>query len=244
MNTAEEEELALVHSFNAAYDALNSNGSSSGSVISGRMGSSMASAEGTDISTIVNGGSMGGNISGIGAGIRQAVALQKSIVSTAMLLVERKSITRLSHFRYAYLNATSNAGNGGTNLQSKASISNGQTTQKYSHHVFAKPLALTKLALFLMDMHRYNKKWTGSKARPLILLAEKPQTQTYLIVGFDFAEEKGSLCKNQFKQKFKLVTDTMKGSFKYDSFESNVIEVKASDAQKFIEHLHYMMDSI
>ena len=42
------------------------------------------------------------------------------------------------------------------------------------YHVFAKPLVLTKLAHFLMDMHREDGKWTGTKSRPLVLLAEKP----------------------------------------------------------------------
>ena len=239
----EEEEIALITSFNAAYDALNSNASSSNGASNSRLGSSMGGGEGSDLSSIVNGGDSGGGTSGIGAGIRLAVTLQSAIVSAAMGLVERKAITRLSHFRYAYLHATSQGANGGTSFQSTATPANNRVNQKYSHHIFAKPLALTKLALFLMDMHRTNKKWTGTKSRPLILLSEKPQTQTYLVVGYEFPEERGSAKKNKFKQKFKLATETLKGSFKYDSFESNVVEVSSGEVQKFIEHLHYTMES-
>lgn len=240
----EEEEMALVTSFNTAYDALNSNGTSSNGTSSSRLGASMGGGEGSDLSSIVNGGDSGGSTSGIGAGVRLAVTLQTAIVTTAMGLVERKAITRLSHFRYAYLHATSQGANGGTSFQStNTPANNKRATQNYNHHVFAKPLALTKLALFLMDMHRTNKKWTGTKSRPLILLSEKPQTQTYLVVGYEFPEERGSLKKNKFKQVFKLATETLKGSFKYDSFESNVVEVSSGEVQKFIEHLHYTMDS-
>jgi len=36
----------------------------------------------------------------------------------------------------------------------------------------------------------------------------------------------------------------MKGTFKFDSFDSNVVEVDGNDVQRFIEQLHYMMDSM
>ncbi len=246
VNTSEEEEKSLINSFNNAYDALNSNGSSAvgvGGSLGGKMGASIA--EGSDLSSIVNGGDSGGNTNGIGSGIRLAVTLQSAIVHTAILLVERKAIIRLSHFRYAYLHATSQGANGGNNFKSSTRVvsSNEQTNQQ-QFHIFSKPLALTKLAHFLMDMHRTNKKWTGTKARPLLLLAEKPQTRTYLVVGYEFPDERGSVKRNKFKKNFKLATDTLRGSFRYDSFESNVVEVDASEVQKFIEHLHYMIDSV
>jgi hypothetical protein len=243
-NPEEEEELALLSAFNTAYDALNSNASSVN--LSGGLGSSIINGEGSDLSSLVNGGDTSASSNGIGAGLRLAVSLQSAIVTTAMGMVERKAITRLSHFRYAYLHATSQGANGGTNFKTGAVTSNRETNHNRSHnqHIFSKPLALTKLALFLMDMHRANNKWTGTKARPLILLAEKPQTQTYLVVGYEFPEERGTVKKNKFEKKFQLATETMQGSFKFDSFESNVVEVKSSEVQKFVEHLHYMIDSV
>ena len=45
-------------------------------------------------------------------------------------------------------------------------------------------------------------------------------------------------------KKFELTTKTMQGTFKFDAFDSNVVEVKSRDVQKFIKHLHYMIDSI
>jgi len=245
--TAEEkEERMLIASFNLAYDALNSNGaaSSSFSSLGGVEGTSTMEGEGSDLSNLVNGGEMAGS-SGVGAGIRLAISLQKLIISTAVNLVERSAITRLSHFRYAYLHITSQGANGSSGFKSGGSA---KATEKdlssYPVHQFSKPLALTKLAHFLMDMHRANNKWTGTKARPLVLMAEKPQTQTYVVVGYEYPEERGENRKNRFGQNFEIAAKTMHGSFKFDSFESNVIEVKASDVQRFIEHLHYMMDSV
>jgi len=246
--TAEEqEERMLIASFNLAYDALNSNGAASTTFSSlGGMegGTSTMEGEGSDLSNLVNGGEMAGN-SGVGAGIRLAISLQKLIITTAVNLVERSAITRLSHFRYAYLHITSQGANGSTGFKSGGSA---RVAEKDLHsfpvHQFSKPLALTKLAHYLMDMHRANNKWTGTKARPLVLMAEKPQTQTYVVVGYEYPEERGDNRKNRFGQNFEIAAKTMHGSFKFDSFESNVIEVKAGDVQRFIEHLHYMMDSV
>ena len=237
LDKEEEEEAALISSFNVAYDALNSNGSSSTFGLGGiALG---GSTEGTDLSMIVNGGDVTGN-SGLGAGIRLAIAVQKAIITTAVSLVERKAITRLSHFRYAYLHATSHGANGSTRFKGGKADDN---KKQNAHHLFSKPLTLTKLAHYLMDMHRANGKWTGTRAQPLLLLAEKPQTESYLIAGFDFPDIKGSMKNNTFGEKFELVANSMEGDFKFDSFDSHIAEVKG-DIGRFIEQLHYMIDSV
>ena len=230
LDEEEDEERALVDSFNVAYDALNPNGSTSLS-FAGNFG---GDHEDGDFSTIVNGGDSAG--SGLGSGIRLAIAMQKAVISTAVSLVERKAINRLSHFRYAYLNATSNGANGSNQFSNEAS-------KEKQMHIFAKPLALTRLAHFLMDMHRVNEKWTGARALPLVLLAEKPQTQSYLIAGFEFPETQGSMVKNEFKQRFENAAISMDGHVKFDSFDSNIVEVKSELANRFIESLHYLIDS-
>lgn len=230
LDEEEDEERALVASFNVAYDALNPNGSNSLSLA----GSFGGDHDDGDFSSIVNGGESSG--SGLGSGIRLAISMQKAVISTAVSLVERKAINRLSHFRYAYLNATSNGANGSSQFSNEAS-------KEKQMHVFAKPLALTRLAHFLMDMHRTNDKWTGTRALPLVLLAEKPQTQSYLIAGFEFPETQGSMVKNEFKQRFENAATSMDGHVKFDSFDSNIVEVKAELANRFIESLHFLIDS-
>jgi cell division control protein 45 len=196
--------------------------------------------EGHDAASLVNGGNLSGN-TGIGAGIRTAMSLQKNIISTARGLVDRDDIIRLRHFRYAYLSCTS----AGENQTSRSDIIRSSAkNDERKHHIFAKPLALSRLAHFLMDMHRENGKWTGAKARPLVLMAEKPQTGTYLVVGYEYPERAGNFVKNRFGNNFELTAKSMNGTFKFDSFDSNVVEVNGSDVQRFIEQLHYLMDSI
>ena len=236
----EEEESRLMHSFNIAYDALNAHCCSSS--ISGDCGGLSGYLEGSDLSTLVNGSDLSGS-NGLGAGLKMALALQRTIISTAISLVERKAIHRLTHFRYAYLNCTSQGPTGGLGrgltFGSIKSARAGSNTDSEIFHIFTKPLALTKLANFLMDMHRANGKWAGVRASPLILMAENPQTQTYIVVGYECQEHSD---KNKFGQNFVLAAKTMRGTFKFDSFDSNVVEVKATEVQKFIEQLHYVME--
>jgi cell division control protein 45 len=226
--------------FNVAYDALNSNAAPTVG-LQGLLGAE----QGTNVSSLVNGGNLGASHGGIGAGLRLAMSLQRTIMSTAASLIERNALTRLSHFRYAYINCTSQGEHamGQDEVVPEEQTGGGDETPD-RHHVFAKPLALTRLAHYLMDLHRENGKWTGAKSRPLILLAEQPRTKSYLVVGFEYPELAGSFVKNRFGKNFELAAQSMKGTFRFDSFDSNVVEVAAVDVQRFVEQLHYLMDSL
>jgi len=52
------------------------------------------------------------------------------------------------------------------------------------------------------------------------------------------------LVKNRFGKKFELAAQSMKGEFRFDSFDSNVVEVGSADVQRFVEQLHYLMDNL
>ena len=229
-----DEEKQAIESFNMAYDALNCNAAPSVRL-------NGLNAEGHDASNLVNGGNLAGS-TGIGAGIRMAMGLQRQIISTAVGMVDRNAITLLRHFRFAYLTCTS----AGENQTARLDIVKQRkpSEEDKTTHIFSKPLALTRLAHYLMDMHRENGKWTGSKSRPLVLCAEKPQTGTYLVVGYENPEQVGQLQKNKFGMKFEVTAKSMNGTFKFDSFDSNVVEVDGNDVQRFIEQLHYILDSI
>jgi len=254
LSEEDREDRETMEAFNVAFDALNSNGAtSSSSAATGTLTSMEGGIEGGDLSNLVNGGNMTGT-TGLGAGIRLAMTLQRNIMATARSLVDRNAITRLSHFRYAYLHCGGGSGGGRgskvvtpdasnkKNGDKNNSSSGGQSSSDF--HVFAKPLVLTKLAHFLMDMHRENGKWTGTKSRPLVLLAEKPRSNTYMVVGYEYSEEAGNVVKNKFGQNFELAAKSMKGMFWFDSFDSNVVEVAGRDVQKFLEQLHYMMEQV
>ena len=230
-----DDDERLFEAFNIAYDALNSNQTPTMS-LNGNSG------EGSTLSSLVNGGKLAGS-SGLGAGICLAMSLQRTIFSTAASLIERNAVVRLSHFRYAYITCTSQGEN---EVMGAENINNGnhKNTDNEIDHIFAKPLALTRLAHYLMDMHRENGKWTGNRARPLVLMAEKPRTKSFLVVGYEFPESAGDMIKNRFGKNFELAAQSMKGTFRFDSFESNVVEVARVDVQRFIEQLHYLLDSL
>jgi len=209
-------------SFHAALEALNAK--------------AIPSSEGHTAGSLVNGGTLSSG--GIGAGLNKAKELQKKIVMTSLSLVERNAITRLRHFRYAMIGCTSQESK--DQFLAKSTIQH----QHQEQHVFAQPLALTRLAQWLMDIHRENGKWTGNKSRPLVLCAEKPATKTYLVVGYEFPEHQGMFHKNHFGQHFQMTCNSMQGKFLLDSFDSHVVEVDAADVQRFIEQLHYLMDSM
>mmetsp|Transcript_25260 Transcript_25260/g.45441 ORF Transcript_25260/g.45441 Transcript_25260/m.45441 type:complete len:894 (-) Transcript_25260:174-2855(-) len=258
LSEEDREDREMVEAFNVAFDALNSNGGSTSSANGGALTTMEGGVEGGDLSNLVNGGNMTGT-TGLGAGIRLAMTLQRNIMATARNLVDRNAITRLSHFRYAYLHSSSSRGGGGgggssssrkvvtpdnNNTSNNTKKDGSSSSSSTDYHVFAKPLVLTKLAHFLMDMHRENGKWTGTKSRPLVLLAEKPRSNTYMVVGYEYPEEAGNVVKNKFGQNFELAAKSMKGMFWFDSFDSNVVEVAGRDVQKFLEQLHYMMEQV
>ncbi len=230
-----DEDRAMAEAFNIAYDALNPN-------VAPSIGLNGLANEGHDAASLVNGGGLSGN-TGIGAGIRLAMAMQRNIISTAVSLVDRNAINRLRHFRYAYLTCTSAGENQTTRSEMIRTKVSGQKDNTPTH-LFSKPLALTRLAQYLMAMHRENGKWTGNKSRPLVLMAEKPQAGTYMVVGYDFPERAAMLTRNKFGMNFELTAKSMNGNFRFDSFDSNVVEVDGGDVQRFIEQLHYLMDSI
>lgn len=260
LNEEDREDHEMIEAFNVAFDALNSNGSTSSAATRTLASMEGGGVEGADLSNLVNGGNMTGS-TGLGAGIRLAMTLQRNIMATARSLVDRNAITRLSHFRYAYIHCSSGGGSNSSSSNNSsgpggrvvtpdatkngdASASAPSSRRANQFHVFAKPLVLTKLAHFLMDVHRENGKWTGIKSRPLILLAEKPRSNTYMVVGYEYPEESGNVVRNKFGQNFELAAKSMKGMFWFDSFDSNVVEVAARDVQKFLEQLHYMMEQV
>ena len=89
------------------------------------------------------------------------MALQKAIVHEAVSIVEKRALTCLKHFRYAYLTRSQG---------SAAAATGGHASQD---NLLAQPVALGKLAHFLVEIHRVNSKWVGTKARPLILLVSR-----------------------------------------------------------------------
>lgn len=225
-----------VEAFNNAYEALGTHSEPMSGLLNG------LNSEGYDASNLVNGGNLSSNI-GLGAGLRLAMALQKTIITTAAGLIERGSIALLRHFRYAHV--TSSTVGGDLNRADLIQSSRNNAGNEKRDHIFSKPLALTRLAHFLMDINRENGKWTGPKSRPLILIADKPSTGTCLVVGYESPDRAGELKDNRFGKHFERTAEAIAGlSFKFECFENNVIELNAGDVQRFMESLHVLLEGV
>ncbi|GAX29503.1 cell division control protein 45 [Fistulifera solaris] len=103
--------------------------------------------------------------------------------------------------------------------------------------VLAKPAVLTRLAQYLFQLHRVNGKWVG---RPLILLAK--DDDFYTVAGYEYTEKAGDWVRNRWGQHFALAAQSMTGTFSF-GHDSHVIRVGSDDVQRFLEQLHYLMDS-
>lgn len=225
-----------VEAFNAAFEALGTHSEPMSGLLNG------LNNEGYDASNLVNGGNLSANI-GLGAGLRRAMALQKTIITTAAGLMERGSIALLRHFRYAHV--TSSTVGGDLHRADLIQSSMNNTGNEKRDHIFSKPLALTRLAHFLMDINRENGKWAGAKSRPLILIADKPSTGTCLVVAYEYPDRAGELKDNRFGKYFERTSEAMEGlTVHFDAFESNVVEMNAADVQRFMESLHVLLEGV
>ena len=269
------EPSAIQKSFQLAFDALNYQDADS-------QNNSNHNTNNNTMANLVNGSLSGGHTAtGIAGGFRLATQLQQAIQTAAASLMDRRAITRLSHFRYAYITCSSNKSRNRNQQQQRSgnqpssSSTNGGTNAQAKFHVFAQPLVLTRLAHYLMDWHRASNQWTGAKARPLILCAQDPQTLTYTVVGQVYPPEVGSLVRNNLGQYFALAAETLNsaattaqtrsnGDIQDDddeqstegaakmaatvrldySMDSHIVQVADTHVQRFIEQLHYLMDSV
>ncbi|OQS02862.1 cell division control protein 45 [Thraustotheca clavata] len=148
-------------------------------------------------------------------GIKLAMTMQKAIVSMGISILDRKLIVRIKHFRYVCLRLSED-----------------------DEAVFAHPSTLSKLALFLVDVHREQGKWTGKQACPFVLLCHLKTQNVYLIVGVTCPERAGEIHRNKLGTAFKMAAAETGAKYTHDGFDTTVMEIQMDDIQGFIEQLH------
>lgn len=92
-------------------------------------------------------------------GIDLTKDFQKALVNEAVLMLEKRFINPCASFSYAIIKGDS------------------FEQRKYFKH----PMALQKLALFIIEVYKENKKERNPK--PLLLCVQNSTTNSYLIVG-------------------------------------------------------------
>ncbi len=102
-------------------------------------------------------------------------------------MLERMDIIRLKCFRYAIISKQVSALAAAENsISASGQLTNRKRPQSQGGNesgetIFARPAVLSRLAHFLLTIQRENGEWSGKKAKPLVLAAEK--TTTYIVVG-------------------------------------------------------------
>ncbi|CAM9217747.1 unnamed protein product [Sphacelaria rigidula] len=151
-------------------------------------------------------------------GLSLSMSLQRAVVQQAVTMMEKRSLTLFKHFRYAFIRSS-------------------ETDER----LFTQPMALRKLAAFLIDVHRENGRWAGDKARPLVIMAER--TTSYLVVGVTCPKKAGTVIKNRFGACFQLAAQQIQARARHDGFEASVMEINKEDVHDFIQALHDTMSA-
>ncbi|CAM9606757.1 unnamed protein product [Ectocarpus sp. 4 AP-2014] len=151
-------------------------------------------------------------------GLSLSMSLQRAVVHQAVTMMEKRSLTLFKHFRYAFIRSS-------------------ETDER----LFTQPMALRKLAAFLIDVHRENGRWAGDKARPLVIMAER--VSTYLVVGVTCPKIAGTVVKNRFGACFQLAAQQIQARARHDGFEASVMEISKEDVHDFIQALHDTMSA-
>ena len=197
------------------------------------------------------------NSQALSRGLSRAMRLQKAATEKAVSMVQKREIKTLSHFRYVYLYCS--------HVRGSAVVGSGANGYHEStDELFSQPLGLGKLARFLVEMHKRNKKWAGPKSKPLVLLAERMERSekqedkatrgsgsgsggggsgTFFVLGVECPDEPGEaatsgsfLAKNfEFARRHAKLGSQSTTAM---SFDGATMELRRDDAQHFLESLH------
>lgn len=153
-------------------------------------------------------------------GIKMAIEMQQDIVKLGLSIIERQLIIRVKHFRYASLRLAED-----------------------EERFFTQPQTLSKVALFLVDLHREGQRWVGRNAAPFILISRSEHKKTFMVVGVTCPQRSGEVHRNTLGTAFKLAAEETGACYRHDGFETSVLEIQANDIQNFVEQLHNVMDA-
>lgn len=166
-------------------------------------------------------------------GIKASKQSQQAIVRQAVSMIENHVITRLKHFRYAYIHRQHSTG------RDAAAENEQANSREDAQDLFASPAVLIRLAQFLVQVHVSMKRWTGGDARPLIIASELHNS--YIVVGVTCPTDGGHHHAHRLGQLFRIAAADIKARIRHDGFDSAVLEIDRDDVQNFLESLLFAM---
>ena len=100
--------------------------------------------------------------------------------------------------------------------------------------LFQYPLALIKLAHFIMDCQK------KKKTMPLVISVKNVIKKTNLVVAVIGPNRDSETTRNDFSKRFKSAAERANLKTKHDSFDTAIIEMKSQDWPEFIQELAQM----
>jgi cell division control protein 45 len=150
------------------------------------------------------------NVELLHKGLALAVEHHQAIVRQGVSMMERKAIVQVGPFRYCIVPETPDL------------------------HFFTHPLALSRLALFLVETRVLSE---HKPHKPIVLAALRSTTSTYVTVGVSGSSMTGQE-PNEFAQNFRKAASRTGARVTRSSFDGSVVEVLQNDLPSFMETVH------
>jgi cell division control protein 45 len=146
--------------------------------------------------------------------INLAIKFQQTLVASGTQIIDKRAIQSSRTFRYA-------------------TISSDITDGKYFHN----PIALEKLALFIMDTYhtaRLNNKKNGFK--PFVLSFFNSTNKSYLVAG-TLGSTREENDKSQFPMRFRVSASHIGANLILNNFDDSIVEVPQDEYYAFLEKI-------
>ncbi|KAH6586220.1 hypothetical protein BASA50_000685 [Batrachochytrium salamandrivorans] len=162
-------------------------------------------------------------------GILLAIHIQRILVRTGMMLLDKKSVQTLQKFQMVSLmslagDGVSNSGSNGIGAVSDITVFGSSV------------MVLHRLMGFLMDAFAEHRK--SSKRLPFVLVACLDKDASHcLVIGRSETQHVGEAHKNPFGLAFQSAAERIGVELKHDSFEASAVYVEKDDLSSFLENL-------
>nr|KAJ3417733.1 hypothetical protein HK105_000861 [Polyrhizophydium stewartii] len=174
------------------------------------------------------------NIHLVHHGILLAIHFQRVMVSTGMMILDKKEINTLQKFRMVTLKniqtGLQSSGNGG-------GTGGGSGSGSVLGHSVA---ILHRLSGFLMDAFAAHR--DKNSKLPLVLVAGLDKDPEHcLVMGRADTQQVADVRKNPFGLAFQAAAESAEAQVTYDSFEASVVHVRREDLSVFLEELRALL---
>lgn len=146
-------------------------------------------------------------------GVALAKEMQMALVSQGTSLITNRKVMPCTKFRYSII----------------SNDSLGETK------IFQYPMAIQKLALFIMEAYKESKR--NKEEKPMVLCIKNSVRDSYLISAVLGRDARYTRNKNVFGDSFQEAAEKIGAKFKYDSFESSLIEIKSENFEEFMDEV-------